>query len=343
MKKDLLNLLNNIQEQGEELPQSERYLLIDGLNLFFRNFSAINAVNSNGVHIGGLGGFFRSLGTLIRTIQPTQVYMVFDGPGSSNNRKNISPEYKSGRNITRVTKHELFDNLEEEDDSKINQIVRIIQYLQTLPVKTVSLSRVEADDIIAYLSHTLPVKPEDRVFIVSSDKDYLQLISQQVIVYRPIEKEYYTEDTVKEKFNINPHNFLLYKLLMGDNSDGITGIKGLGPKGLLKKFPELTIKDLSLQDIIDISEQKIKEHVVYARVLHDVENLENKYRVMDLSNPMMTDKDKLSIDESVKNIKLEFHPNEFVKMCNEDQLGNLIRNTEFWVRDIFKEFFENQK
>jgi DNA polymerase-1 len=343
MKKDLLNLLNNIQEQGEELPTSERYLLIDGLNLFFRNFSAINAVNSNGVHIGGLGGFFRSLGALIRTIQPTQVYVVFDGPGSSNNRKNIIPEYKSARNITRVTKHELFDNLEDEDDSKVDQIVRIIQYLQTLPVKTVSLSRVEADDIIAYLSSTLPTQPEDRVFIVSSDKDYLQLISQQVIVYRPIEKEYYTEDTVKEKFNVTPGNFLLYKLLMGDNSDGITGIKGLGSKGLFKKFPELATQDLSLEDIINLSEQKLKEHVVYARVLHDIEGLENKYRVMDLSNPMMTDKDKAFIDNFVKNEELEFHPEEFVKMCNEDQLGNLIRNTDFWVRDIFKGFLENQQ
>jgi len=343
MKKDLLNLLNNIQEQGEELPTSERYLLIDGLNLFFRNFSAINAVNSNGVHIGGLGGFFRSLGALIRTIQPTQVYVVFDGPGSSNNRKNIIPEYKSTRNVTRVTKHELFDNLEEEDDSKIDQIVRIIQYLQTLPVKTVSLSRVEADDIIAYLSSTLPIKPEDRVFIVSSDKDYLQLVTEKVIVYRPIEKEYYTTDTVKEKFNVDPHNFLLYKLLMGDNSDGISGIKGLGPKGLFKRFPELATQNLSLEDLINISEQKLKEHIVYARVLHDIEGLENKYRVMDLSNPMMSEKDKMFIDEFVKNTKLEFHPEEFVKMCEEDQIGNLIRNTDYWVRDIFKGFFENQK
>jgi len=343
MRKDLLNLLNNIQEQGEELPTSERYLLIDGLNLFFRNFSAINTVNSNGVHIGGLGGFFRSLGALIRTIQPTQVYVVFDGPGSSNNRKNIIPEYKSTRNVTRVTKHELFDNLEEEDDSKIDQIVRIIQYLQTLPVKTVSLSRVEADDIIAYLSSTLPIKPEDRVFIVSSDKDYLQLVTEKVIVYRPIEKEYYTTDTVKEKFNVDPHNFLLYKLLMGDNSDGISGIKGLGPKGLFKRFPELATQNLSLEDLINISEQKLKEHIVYARVLHDIEGLENKYRVMDLSNPMMSEKDKMFIDEFVKNTKLEFHPEEFVKMCEEDQIGNLIRNTDYWVRDIFKGFFENQK
>jgi DNA polymerase I len=301
MKKNLLNLLDNIQEHGEETPQSERYLLIDGLNLFFRNFSAINAVNSNGVHIGGLGGFFRSLGALIRTIQPTQVYVVFDGAGSSNNRKNIIPEYKAARNITRVTKHELFDSLEEEDDSKVDQIVRIIQYLKTLPVKTISLPRVEADDIIAYLSDTLLTKPEDRAFIVSSDKDYLQLVTEQVIVYRPIEKEYYTTDTVKEKFNVPPHNFLLYKLLMGDNSDGITGIKGLGPKGLFKKFPELAERDLSFDDLLDIAEAKLKEHIVYARVLHDVPLLEDKYKVMDLSNPMMSDTDKMFVDKFVEN------------------------------------------
>jgi len=342
MKKDLLNLLDNIQEHGEELPQSERYLLIDGLNLFFRNFSAINAVNSNGVHIGGLGGFFRSLGALIRTLQPTQVYVVFDGIGSSNNRKNIIPEYKSARNITRVTKHELFDSLEEEDDSKVDQIVRIIQYLKTLPVKTISLSRVEADDIIAYLSSTLPAKPDDRVFIVSSDKDYLQLVTEKVIVYRPIEKEYYTTDTVKEKFNVNPHNFLLYKLLMGDNSDGITGIKGLGPKGLFKKFPELATQDLSFDDLLSIAESKLKEHVVYARVLHDIEDLENKYRVMDLSNPMMSDSDKIYVDKFVENEPLNYLPSKFIEMYHEDQLGNLIRNVDFWIQDIFKGFVENK-
>jgi DNA polymerase-1 len=337
MRKDLLDLLNNVQKDGEELPTYERYLLIDGLNLFFRNFSAINTINSNGVHIGGLGGFFRSLGALIRTINPTQVYVVFDGVGSSNHRKNIIPEYKSNRSITRVTKHELFESLEEEDESKVDQIVRIIQYLKTLPVKTVSLPRVEADDIIAYLSNTLPTHPEDRVFIVSSDKDYLQLVTEQIIVYRPIEREYYTESVVKEKFGVNPSNFLLYKLLLGDNSDGITGIKGLGPKGIFKKFPELMVEDLSFDDLLDIAETKLKEHVVYARVLHDVTDLENKYKVMDLSNPMMTDQDKIFIDKFTQNAHLNYFPLEFIKMCNEDQLGNLIRNVDIWVKDIFQD------
>ena len=342
MKKNLLNLLNNIQEDGEELPQPERYLLIDGLNLFFRNFSAINTVNSNGVHVGGLGGFFRSLGSLIRTIQPTQVYVIFDGTNSSNNRKNIIPEYKSGRNITRVTKHELFDNLEEEDESKISQIVRIIQYLQTLPVKTISFPGVEADDVIAYLSSTLPINSDDRAFIVSSDKDYLQLVTEKVIVYRPTEQEYYTTDTVKENFGVTPNNFILYKLLMGDNSDGITGIKGLGPKGLFKRFPELAKYDLSFDDLLDIAESKLKEHIIYARVLHDVPDLENKYKIMDLSNPMISDDDKLKISKLTENLPLNFYPEEFIRMYYEDQIGGLIRNVEFWVQDIFKGLLDNQ-
>jgi DNA polymerase-1 len=336
MKKDLLNLLNNVKEDSIETPQPERYMLIDGLNLFFRNFSAINAVNSNGAHVGGLGGFFRSLGALTRQIQPTQIIVVFDGVGSSNNRKNIIPEYKSNRNITRVTKHELFDNIDEEDDAKVNQIIRIIEYLQTLPVKVVSMNSVEADDIIAYLSSVLPQNEDEKVFIVSSDKDYLQLVDKQVIVYRPIEKEFFTQDIVRQKFGLDPHNFILYKTLLGDASDALPGIKGLGAKTLFKKLPELATDRLTLEDIIDLSEQRMNDHVVYARILHDVEMLENKYKIMDLSNPMMTDEDKEYIHEFIKPFQLELHSKEFIKMYNEDQLGGLIRNVEFWIKDIFQ-------
>ena len=342
MKKDLLNLLDNIQEHSGETPQNERYLLCDGLNLFFRNFTAINAVNSNGMHVGGLGGFFRSLGALIRQIQPTQVIVVFDGIGSSNNRKNIIPEYKSGRNITRVTKHELFDNIEDEDDSKIGQIVRIIQYLKTLPVKVITLGKVEADDVIAYLSDILPKTDDDRVFIVSSDKDYLQLITRKVIVYRPVEREFYTEETVREKFNLDPHNFILYKTLLGDSSDALPGIKGLGEGKLFKLFPELSKQELTFENILEISEKNIDKHVIYARILHDIELLENKYKIMDLSNPMMTDEDKIFIDEFANNTQLEFHPEAFLEMYEEDQIGGLIRNPEYWLKDTFTDLLENQ-
>ena len=342
MKKDLLKLLDNVQENGKETPQPQRYLLIDGLNLFFRNFSILNSVNSNGAHIGGLGGFLRSLGALIRQTHPTQVIVVFDGIGSSNTRKNIIPEYKSNRNITRVTKHELFDSIDEEDDAKVGQIVRIIEYLQTLPVKLISLNNAEADDIIAYLSKILIQNEDEKIFIVSSDKDYLQLVNQQVIVYRPIEKEFYTESTVKEKFGLDPHNFIIMKTLLGDQSDALPGIKGLGLKTLFKRFPELATTNLTFDDILEISEEKLNEHVVYARILHDVKMLENKYRIMDLSNPMITDNDKKILQEFIQLNELHFDKKEFLRMYEDDQIGGLIRNVEFWLQDIFQSLLENK-
>ena len=233
-QKELFKLLDGIQEQGEETVKSERILMIDGLNLFFRNFAVMNMVNPDGIHIGGLGGFFRSLGAMIRQTQPTQVYVIFDGAGSANNRKNINPLYKSGRDLQRITNWDAFDDKDDEDDAKVDQMVRIIQYLKTLPVKTCSIDKVEADDIIAYLAGVTPQKPEDKVFIVSSDKDFLQLINENVIVYRPMEKEYYTEQTVIDKYKMSPKNFILHKTLLGDSSDKIKGIKGLGEKDYIK-------------------------------------------------------------------------------------------------------------
>ena len=272
--KDLLNLLDSVDEQGKETVEGERILMIDGLNLFFRNFAILNMVNPDGVHIGGLGGFFRSLGAMIRQMQPTQDYVVFDGAGSANNRKNLLPEYKSGRDLQRITNWDAFDDKDDEDDAKIDQMVRIIQYLKTLPVKVVTLDKVEADDIIAYLSEVTPTKKEDKVFIVSSDKDFLQLVNENVIVYRPMEKEYYTTDTMEEKFKMSPNNFILYKTLMGDNSDKVKGIKGLGPKKLYKLFPELTERDITLEDIYQISEKKFKENVIYARIIQNWSSIE---------------------------------------------------------------------
>tara|TARA_R110000803_G_scaffold27058_7_gene63449 strand:- start:375 stop:1139 length:765 start_codon:yes stop_codon:yes gene_type:complete len=239
-KEELLSLLNEDQGVNTGLPEGERILLIDGLNLFFRNFAVLQMVNPKGVHIGGLGGFFRSLGALIRQIQPHQVYVVFDGAGSSMNRKNILPEYKSGRENQKITNWGAFDNVEEEHDAKVDQMVRIIQYLKTLPVKTVSIDKVEADDIIAYLSHKALKQPGDKAYIVSSDKDFLQLVSDEVVVYRPMEKKFYTKDHFQKTYNMSPQNFIIYKTLMGDSSDKIKGVKGLGEKKLHKLFPELS-------------------------------------------------------------------------------------------------------
>ena len=335
-QKELFKLLDGIQEQGEETVPGERILFIDGLNLFFRNFAVMNMVNPDGVHIGGLGGFFRSLGAMIRQIDPTQVYVVFDGAGSANNRKNINPLYKSGRDLQRITNWDAFDDKQDEDDSKVDQMVRVIQYLKTLPVKTVSIDKVEADDIISYLSEVVINDPKDKAFIVSSDKDFIQLVNDNVIVYRPMEKEYYTEQTVIDKYKMSPKNFILHKTLLGDNSDKIKGVKGLGEKGLYKKFPELMERDMDLQDIFSICEAKFKDHVVYARVLQNMDEMENNYKIMNLDNPMLSNNEKEYLDKLVSSDVPPYLPEQFVAFYHQDKLGGMIRNVEFWVKDLFE-------
>lgn len=338
--KELFKLLDEVQEHGEEpqLKRHDKVLILDGLNLFFRNFAMMNMVNPDGVHIGGLGGFFRSLGAMIRQTNPTSVYVVFDGAGSTTNRKNLLSEYKGTRNLQRITNWEAFDSLEDEHDSKVDQIVRIIQYLKLLPVKTTILDKVEADDIIAVLAEKLVEKHNSTCFIVSSDKDFLQLVTDKIILYRPMEKEYYTPKVVEEKLGLLPENFILYKTLLGDNSDNIPGIKGLGAKGIFKKFPELKTQSLTLDDIFEISARKFKDHVVYSRIIQDQSRIETSYKVMDLSVPMIDDRGKAHIDELISEDIPELRSDLFIQLYNEDKLGGMIRNLENWIRDIFEQF-----
>jgi len=336
--KELFNLLDSVQE-GQESPTAkvhDKVLILDGLNLFFRNFAMMNMVNPDGVHIGGLGGFFRSLGAMIRQTNPTSVYVVFDGAGSTSNRKNLLSEYKGTRNLQRITNWDAFDNIEEEHDSKIDQIVRIIQYLKLLPVKTTILDKVEADDIIAVLAEKLVKKHDSTCFIVSSDKDFLQLVTDKIIVYRPMEKEYYTPKVVEEKFGLLPHNFILHKTLLGDNSDNIKGIKGLGAKGIFKKFPELKTQELTLQDIFDISARKFKDHIVYSRIIQEQSRIETNYKVMDLSTPLIDERGKEHINRLIDEDFPDLNSEMFISLYNEDKLGGMIRNLEYWLRDIFE-------
>lgn len=335
---DLLELLNSMDKEPET-PSSphERVLFIDGLNLFFRNFAMLNIVNEHGVHVGGLGGFIRSLGTLINAIQPTSMYVIFDGENSSMNRKNILSEYKAGRHQSRITNWEIFEDVEDEHDAKVDQIVRLIDYLKCLPVKTIALDKVEADDIIAYLAKNITNNNDNsRAFIVSSDKDFIQLVSNKICVYRPIEKDYYTPDTIKKKFGVLPENFILYKVLMGDASDKVPGIKGLGAKKLEKLFPELGERPLTLDDIIEISAEKHKEHVIYSRVVFQENDLRKNYKIMNLHNPMLNEVEENYLSSLIEENPPVLNPKPFLRFYQEDGLRHLIKNPEFWVNNQFR-------
>lgn len=333
-RKDLLKLLDNIQEDEKTiLKDKNTILIIDGLNLFLRNFAVLNYINPQGTHIGGLGGFLRSLGSLVKQIKPSSVYIVFDGVGSSLNRKNLIPEYKSGRNTHRINAN-IFDKLDEENEAKIDQIKRLIQYLECLPVKVMSIDKVEADDIIAFLSKETTKSEKTKAYIVSSDKDFLQLVDNNITLYAAMEKKFYTPEAIKEKYGLNCSNFIIYKTLLGDDSDKVPGIKGLGPKKLFKLFPDLKEdKIITLNDIHNTSVKKYKEHDIYCRVVLEEKRLQDNYKIMDLSNPILNDNEKSSILAYVNQPCFNLNIPKFIQLYNEDELGNILKNVEFWLRD----------
>ena len=121
----------------------------------------VKAMNPKGHHIGGLIGIMKSLGFLVRTIEPTRVICVFDGKGGSTNRRNMDPNYKANRDILKVTHWGMYDSREEERESMAAQMGRLFDYLDCLPVSIVSIEKVEADDIISCLLYTSP-SPRDR-------------------------------------------------------------------------------------------------------------------------------------------------------------------------------------
>lgn len=328
-KKELLNLL----EELNKIEDNNDVLLIDGFNLFMRNFTKINYLNQNGNHIGGLGGFLRSLGFLLKEIKSKEVYIIFDGVGSSYNRKALLPEYKEKRKKEKLSNKNIFNSLQEEEESKNNQIIRLIQYLRCLPIKIVSIDRVEADDIIAYLALKFKNK---KITIVSSDNDFFQLINENIKIYRPQEKVTYNTDLFIDKFNIIPDNYAVYKTLIGDTADNIKGIENLGPKTLLQKFPFIFEKNkITLNDVFEFALENHNKHKIYSTIILEKQKLLNTFKVVDLSNPWIYDEEDKKLLNNIINEDVNLlNINLFMQLFNEDRLDNTIRNVKNWLHQF---------
>jgi DNA polymerase-1 len=336
-----LDLLNKI-EQTPDRKLNDHVLIVDSMNTFIRSFAMLQSMNPQGHHTGGLVGFLRSLGFLMRTIDPTRIICVFDGQASSASRKTIDPEYKANRNIKRITNWEIFDDKDDEFQSMTMQMGRLVEYLQCLPLTLISIDKVEADDTISYLAQKFGANNK-RVTIVSSDKDFLQIVDENIEVYSPIKKVTYRKKEVQEEIGILPENYLVMKALLGDNSDNLTGIKGLGPKTLLKEFPGL-IKD-PLFDLIDIHKictEKLQTKKIFAQILYDWNKVKSNYELMNLLEPRLGDYEIFHILEKIKQPIPNLQANTFLKMLEADQIEALNKNVEGWL-ELYRPLSTYQK
>lgn len=327
-------LLSNVQPDIRK--ELNSILIIDGLNTFLRNFTMINHINPDGHHIGALTGFLKSIGYAIRMADPTKVVIVFDGVGGSNARRNLYPEYKANRNTNRMTNYDIFSSKDEEQESINNQMARLIQYLQCLPVTVISIDGLEADDIIGYLATKFEKYDEtQKVTIMSADKDFLQLVSSKTQVYSPTKKKIYNPEEVKTEFGISCNNFINYKILLGDQSDNIPGITGLGPKKIIKLFPELTGKyRVTLDNIIGKSAELINENKLYLSVVERKHQLEINQKLMSLDGNYLSPENKQIVKEAFNN-SYELNIPLFLQLYHNDKLGESIPNVQSWLTQLF--------
>ena len=186
----------------------------------------------------------------------------------------------------------------------------------------------------AYISQQ--VYPESQFYIMSTDKDFLQLVDDRVHVWSPTKKKYYFKDTVHEDFEIHAHNFLLYRTMKGDPSDNIPGIKGVGVKTLQKRLPILFEDNkLTLDEMID----HVKDSEDESKVITDIKNNEAtvrlNYDLMQLAEVDIGGSTKSLIIDTVRKSVNRLVKYKFQTMMLEDKLNAAIRNPEFWLKQCF--------
>ena len=331
-----LSILNQIKESGGEIDSgkpNDSVLLIDGMNLFIRVFSAIPTTNEDGVHVGGIVGFLRSLAFNINMIRPTRTIIVFDGKGGSNRRRKIFPEYKMGRKMSyRLNRAHNFLTREEEQQMMIRQLNRVVEYLECLPVSIMNMENIEADDVIGYLSKH--IYKNNKTTIVSTDKDFLQLVDKTTTIYSPTKKLMYDEDKVFEEYGIHPKNFLLFRMFDGDKSDGIPGVNGIGMKTLVKLFPFMKTKEkYELEDIYRSAETQ--KNPLCEKVLQSKDLLDMNKRLMDLEDGIITGQTKLKVKEIVERPIQRLIKHRFQTMFLEDKMYQALPNLNSWLATTF--------
>lgn len=313
-------------------------LLVDGTNTFIRCWSANPSMDENGNHTGGLVGFLKSVGYGIKFLAPTRCVIIFDGVGGSFKRRKLFPEYKENRK-GKVRLNRTYEDMGEattEEESCRKQYIRLSHYLQVLPVNILSIDHVEADDVIAYLA-TDYFKASNKVYIMSSDKDFLQLCNDKINVYSPTKKRIYGPLEVLEEYQIHPNNYVLFRALDGDDSDNVKGIEGAGPKTIVKHFPWLNEEKLhTVDEVISHAVDLRNKYKVCENISVGKDILDRNVALMQLKESLLTTTAQLHCNDCLETSKIpRLDRNAFFKLVRDDMIDSNLPNHISWINEVF--------
>ena len=345
-------------------------LVVDGNNIM-KMASVDHRMNGNGEEYGVVMSSLRMIGDILKKKDFNYCYVVYDGEGSGFLRWELYPDYKANRGkqydlytdymkkykdyskmVIEYHKGRKSDNPrqygEDEDESFERQKYILQSILEELCIRQYMFDNVEGDDIISYIVQNR--KENEKIVIASSDKDLTQLISENVIVYNPRTKGFVTKDNSVAMLGITHENVVLEKILCGDQSDNIKGIKGIGESTLLKLFPEIKTEKSDLDGVIRRSKEMLEERRQQKKKpLKALENIVNSVtdgcqgkeiyeinrKIIDLSRPLVTEEAESELretlyvpidtsDRSVKNVYGIISENEMYDLTDETRFGDIL-------------------
>ena len=293
-------------------------MIIDGLNMFLRSYIVVPQISKDGHPIGGTTGFIKSLQKLTREVKPTKIIVCWDGRHGSRRRKQKNANYKEGRSPVRLNRNFKVLTEEQEKENKIWQLHRIVEYLNNFPVIQLLADEVEADDIISYICRYSQYKDEQKV-IVSSDKDFFQLLDDKTVLYRPVQKVILNRRKVIEEYGIHPNNFALARAVVGDKSDNLNGVPGVGLKTISKRFPFFRKeRDIFLSEVIEFCDKQESNLKVFQAIIQNERLIKENYELMQLYSPTLSIQTKHNVDWVIKEFNFQFNKTDTNVMMIHD-------------------------
>jgi len=320
--------------KGASTKKQTHVLLVDGNALLKVAYNgAKNEINRNGEHVGGVYQFLTILRKKLNDGFYQQVYVFWDGKYSGKLRYNIYNDYKIGSG-----KDYINGNIPDPDFLIQKNIVS--NYLEELCIRQYQDEIIEGDDCIAYFCNSND--GEYKITIMTNDRDMVQLIDDNVRLYLLDKKFELTKDNYQEFTGIPLENALLLKILLGDSSDSIKGIKGLGLKTLIDLFPEIKTQKVTIDWVKnrakELQEERVKVKKKPLKVLNNIietitDGIQGKTMyeinetIMDLKNPLLTE-DAINGLDGIIGAPMDFTDRSLKnvhKLMKIDRLVDIIR------------------
>lgn len=304
-------------------------ILVDALNCFTRHYCANPTLGSNGQSVGGIVGFLNELGQKVEFLGPRRIIVVWEGGGSPRRRALFS-EYKTKRKPQKLNRYYEGD-IPDTIGNRNWQVATLVQILKLLPVQQSYVTDCEADDVIAYISrYRLKESP---CVIMSSDKDYYQLLDDRTRIWSPTSKSFVNEPDVLERFGCTAKNFVATRCFVGDASDGIPGIDGAGWKTMAKRFPEIADnKVLHPDDIVSLASERVvpKGPKLFQNIIEGAKEARVNWQLMNLDVSSLSGNQVGKIDSGLESFSPSADKMEYLRLLVKSGINNFDRERVFF-------------